>query len=168
MTVRIAVLTVSDRASRGEYEDLGGPAVKAWLAGTFKFVFNWPGLQAGDFAKAADGTVTAQPLEFCGIVTGGQASAGTVTSCSLGQVNLYGVLATGTFLFIAGLITAAVYAVVLIANHLAMRAHHAQPVDPTLRNCPDCLSEIPRRARRCAFCTAEVRPFLTERDPAAA
>jgi hypothetical protein len=31
MTVRIAVLTVSDRASRGEYEDLGGPAVKAWL-----------------------------------------------------------------------------------------------------------------------------------------
>jgi molybdopterin biosynthesis enzyme MoaB len=24
MTVRIAVLTVSDRASRGEYEDLGG------------------------------------------------------------------------------------------------------------------------------------------------
>ncbi len=85
------------------------PAVKAWLAGTFKFVFNWPGLQAGDFAKAADGTVTAQPLEFCGIVTGGQASAGTVTSCSLGQVNLYGVLATGTFLFIAGLITAAVY-----------------------------------------------------------
>ena len=66
------------------------------------------------------------------------------------------------------LITAAVYAVVLIANHLAMRAHHAQPVDPTLRNCPDCLSEIPRRARRCAFCTAEVRPFLTERDPAGA
>ncbi|MEQ8737611.1 MAG: molybdopterin adenylyltransferase, partial [Hoeflea sp.] len=29
--MKIAVLTVSDRASRGEYEDLGGPAVKAWL-----------------------------------------------------------------------------------------------------------------------------------------
>ena len=28
---RIAVLTVSDRASRGEYEDKGGPAVEAWL-----------------------------------------------------------------------------------------------------------------------------------------
>lgn len=69
-----------------------------------------------------------------------------------------------SFVFIA----AAVYAVVLIANQLAMHAHHAQPVDPTLRNCPDCLSEIPRRARRCAFCTAEVRPFVTERDPAAA
>ncbi|PRD38823.1 molybdopterin adenylyltransferase [Gemmobacter lutimaris] len=31
MTARIAVLTVSDRASRGEYEDRGGPAIEAWL-----------------------------------------------------------------------------------------------------------------------------------------
>ncbi len=30
--VRIGVLTVSDRAARGEYEDLGGPAVVAWLS----------------------------------------------------------------------------------------------------------------------------------------
>jgi molybdopterin adenylyltransferase len=30
--VRIGILTVSDRASRGEYEDLGGPAVAAWLS----------------------------------------------------------------------------------------------------------------------------------------
>jgi molybdopterin adenylyltransferase len=27
----VAILTVSDRASRGEYEDLGGPAVESWL-----------------------------------------------------------------------------------------------------------------------------------------
>lgn len=30
--VRIGILTVSDRASRGEYEDLGGPAIAAWLS----------------------------------------------------------------------------------------------------------------------------------------
>ncbi len=30
-TARIGIVTVSDRASRGEYEDLGGPAVDAWL-----------------------------------------------------------------------------------------------------------------------------------------
>lgn len=30
-TARIGILTVSDRASRGEYEDLGGPAIQAWL-----------------------------------------------------------------------------------------------------------------------------------------
>ncbi|MFZ2269206.1 MAG: molybdopterin adenylyltransferase [Azonexus sp.] len=29
--VRIGILTVSDRASRGEYEDKGGPAIGAWL-----------------------------------------------------------------------------------------------------------------------------------------
>jgi len=28
---RIAIVTVSDRASRGEYEDLSGPAVEQWL-----------------------------------------------------------------------------------------------------------------------------------------
>jgi molybdopterin adenylyltransferase len=31
---RIAILTVSDRAARGEYEDRGGPAVEAWLRRT--------------------------------------------------------------------------------------------------------------------------------------
>ena len=31
MTIKIGVLTVSDRASRGEYEDKGGPAAEAWL-----------------------------------------------------------------------------------------------------------------------------------------
>lgn len=30
-TARIAIVTVSDRASRGEYEDRGGPAAEAWL-----------------------------------------------------------------------------------------------------------------------------------------
>src|SRR5437879_13760539 len=29
--IRIGILTVSDRASRGEYEDLGGPAIRACL-----------------------------------------------------------------------------------------------------------------------------------------
>ena len=33
MTVRIGVLTVSDRVSRGEMEDLGGPAITAVLSG---------------------------------------------------------------------------------------------------------------------------------------
>tara|TARA_R110002049_G_scaffold72490_6_gene187357 strand:+ start:34598 stop:35134 length:537 start_codon:yes stop_codon:yes gene_type:complete len=30
-SIRIGILTVSDRASRGEYEDRGGPAIKAYL-----------------------------------------------------------------------------------------------------------------------------------------
>jgi large conductance mechanosensitive channel len=31
--------------------------------------------------------------------------------------------------------------------------------DPTTRKCPECLSEIPMEARRCAYCTAEVTPM---------
>lgn len=30
-TAKIGIVTVSDRASRGEYEDLGGPAIQEWL-----------------------------------------------------------------------------------------------------------------------------------------
>lgn len=30
-TARIGIVTVSDRASRGEYEDLGGPAIQDWF-----------------------------------------------------------------------------------------------------------------------------------------
>ena len=30
-TIKIGVVTVSDRASKGEYEDLGGPAIQDWL-----------------------------------------------------------------------------------------------------------------------------------------
>ena len=31
MTAKIAVITVSDRAAAGIYEDKGGPAIEAWL-----------------------------------------------------------------------------------------------------------------------------------------
>jgi len=31
VVARIGIVTVSDWASRGEYEDLGGPAIRAWL-----------------------------------------------------------------------------------------------------------------------------------------
>ncbi|MHA6645309.1 molybdopterin adenylyltransferase [Mesorhizobium sp. A623] len=40
---RIAIVSVSDRASRGEYQDLGGPAIERWLrravATPFDFIF---------------------------------------------------------------------------------------------------------------------------------
>lgn len=34
MTAHIAIVTVSDRASRGEYEDKGGPGAEDWLRAT--------------------------------------------------------------------------------------------------------------------------------------
>lgn len=32
--MKIAILTISDRAARGEYEDLSGPAIEAWIRKT--------------------------------------------------------------------------------------------------------------------------------------
>ena len=53
------------------------------------------------------------------------------------------------------LIAAAVYfAVVLPINALVARARKAPPADPTTKKCPECVSEIPIQAKRCAFCTS--------------
>ncbi len=58
-------------------------------------------------------------------------------------------------------VTAAVfYFVVVPVNALMRRRRTEPPVDETVRPCPECLSEIPAAARRCAFCTAEVGTAL--------
>ena len=54
-------------------------------------------------------------------------------------------------------IAAAVFFVVVRpVNALMSRRRTEPPVDETTRKCPECLSEIPVEARRCAFCTSEV------------
>ena len=47
--------------------------------------------------------------------------------------------------------------VVKPVNALMARRKTEEPVDETTCECPECLSSIPAAARRCAFCTAEVR-----------
>ena len=39
------------------------------------------------------------------------------------------------------------------------------PADPTTKKCPECLSEIPIAARRCAFCTATLTAASTAGSP---
>jgi large conductance mechanosensitive channel len=66
----------------------------------------------------------------------------------------------GDFLdaLIAFLLIAAVvfFLVVKPVNYLIERSHHEESPDPTTRKCPECLSEIPIEAKRCAFCTTEL------------
>jgi large conductance mechanosensitive channel len=51
------------------------------------------------------------------------------------------------------LVAAAVYFfVVLPINALMSRAKKEPPPDPTSKKCPECLSEIPIDARKCAHC----------------
>jgi large conductance mechanosensitive channel len=80
--------------------------------------------------------------------------------------NLYFTINNSRFLYgdflnalIAFFISAAViyYFVVLPINSLIERSHrHDKPADPTTKKCPECLSEIPIGAKRCAFCTQPV------------
>jgi large conductance mechanosensitive channel len=50
------------------------------------------------------------------------------------------------------------FLVVKPVNALVARSRREGPEDPTTRNCPECLSEIPIEATRCAFCTTQVTP----------
>jgi large conductance mechanosensitive channel len=69
-----------------------------------------------------------------------------------GSKFLYGefINALLSFLIIAG---AVYFFVVVPVNALIARSRKEPPADPTTRKCPECLSEIPISARRCAFCT---------------
>jgi large conductance mechanosensitive channel len=48
------------------------------------------------------------------------------------------------------------YFIVKPVNTLIARRKTGPPETATTRQCPECLSEIPIAARRCAFCTVEV------------
>jgi len=53
------------------------------------------------------------------------------------------------------IIAAVVYFLVVIPyGGLVARSRKEPPADPTTKKCPECLSEIPIGARRCAFCTS--------------
>jgi large conductance mechanosensitive channel len=56
------------------------------------------------------------------------------------------------------IIAAAVYfAVVLPINALVARTRKEPPAAPATKQCPECLSEIPLEAKRCAFCTSALQ-----------
>jgi len=56
------------------------------------------------------------------------------------------------------LIAIAVYFfIVMPVNTVMARLRRGEPPpDPTVKKCPECLSDIPIAARRCAFCTSPV------------
>jgi large conductance mechanosensitive channel len=71
-----------------------------------------------------------------------------------GAVISYGIFLNAliSFLLIAG----AVYFFMIAPMNAwkARAARNAAPADPTSKKCPECLSEIPIAARRCAFCAS--------------
>lgn len=52
--------------------------------------------------------------------------------------------------------TVVYFFIVLPINHLVSRMRRDKPLDPTVKKCPECLSDIPIAATRCAFCTSKI------------
>lgn len=70
-----------------------------------------------------------------------------------GSKFLYGDFVNAAVSFV--IIAAAVYFfVVLPMNALIARSKKEPPAEPTTKKCPECLSEIPIGAKRCAFCAS--------------
>ena len=58
-----------------------------------------------------------------------------------------------TFLLVAAVLF---FVVIKPVNALLARVHSGAPVDEETRKCPECLSEVPHEARRCAFCATQL------------
>lgn len=62
------------------------------------------------------------------------------------------------------MIAAVVFFVIIkpINALIARQRKQPTPIDPTTRKCPECLSEIPIAAKRCAHCTSVVPPVANK------
>jgi large conductance mechanosensitive channel len=68
---------------------------------------------------------------------------------------LYGDFLNALFSFVT--IAAVVFFfVVKPINFLIERSRREPPLDPTTQKCPECLSEVPLAAKRCAYCTVQL------------
>jgi large conductance mechanosensitive channel len=76
-----------------------------------------------------------------------------------GSTFRYGHFLNALFAFLT--VAAVVFFLVLKpVNALMARRKVDTPTDKQTRSCPECLSDIPVAAKRCAFCTTEVGPPL--------
>lgn len=81
--------------------------------------------------------------------------SGVVLNIGSGHIKIGNFLnATVSFLLVASVVY---FAIVLPLNHLMARLKKPEPpAPPSTKICPECLSEIPLAAKRCAHCTQAV------------
>jgi large conductance mechanosensitive channel len=85
---------------------------------------------------------------------GGNPDFSSLTFTINGSHFLYGAFINALIAFVV--IAAVVFYLVIKPVNVLMTRRAKPEAEPTTRECPECLSEIPVAARRCAFCTAEV------------
>lgn len=66
---------------------------------------------------------------------------------------LYGDFVNSLIAFLI-VVTVVYYFVVAPMTALVARSRQEPPADPTTKKCPECQSEVPIGAKRCAFCTS--------------
>ncbi len=71
---------------------------------------------------------------------------------------MYGAFINAVVSFL--ILAAVIFFLVVVPLNAFIERSREKPAtpDPTTRKCPECLSEIPIAARRCAYCTAVVSP----------
>ena len=65
----------------------------------------------------------------------------------------YGLFINAVISFL--IIAFAIFMIVRAINQLK-REEEAPPAEPTTKECPHCMSEVPIKATRCAYCTSEL------------
>ena len=95
----------------------------------------------------------------------GKANFGNLQFTIHGSPFMYGDLLNNLITFLSVAI-AVFFFVVKPLNMLAARRKKGAPEpESTTRVCPECLSDIPKEARRCKFCTAAVEPVVVAAEP---
>ncbi len=117
----------------------------------------------GAFGAVVNAMVKDLLTPFIGAIVGAPDFSALVVTVN-GAEFLIGDLLNNVISFL--LIAAAVYFFIIVpVNSLTARRRRGEaPPDPTTKKCPECLSEVPIAARRCAFCTSALgQPVATSR-----
>ncbi|MBN2071690.1 MAG: large conductance mechanosensitive channel protein MscL [Candidatus Krumholzibacteriota bacterium] len=85
-----------------------------------------------------------------GAVAGPYASLADAQAAGAVTIN-YGVFINTVISFII-----VAFAVFMIVKQMNRLKKEAPPADPSTKECPHCLSTVPIKAKRCAFCTSEL------------
>jgi large conductance mechanosensitive channel len=136
--------------------------LKVWFDGFKKFLMRGNVLDlavavviGGAFGLVVNALVTDVILPIVGVIIG-KPDFNSLTFTINNSVFRYGDLINKLINFVS--VAAAIY--FLVVQPMAMiEARRAKPAaGPTTRVCPECLSDIPMKATRCAFCTTVVVP----------
>jgi large conductance mechanosensitive channel len=113
------------------------------------------GVAIGAAFTAVVGSFTQNLLTPLLAIPGDNASFGELTFSVAGSVFRYGAFIDSLIAFV--LVAAVLFFLVVRPVNTLMARRRTEPeVESTTRECPECLSSIPRQARRCAFCTAKI------------